>query len=89
MSQDGILPEYDVRSNEDLNNDISSGDSNSESSSDWGEILLIVVSLAVCAPLGLIFLWKTDRLDSKTKTVITLSYSAVVMVGVVAALSLD
>src|SRR5215216_1169772 len=50
-----------------------------ESRLDRSEILLIIVSLGVCAPFGLILLWKTDKLNSKTKNLITIAFMALVV----------
>ena len=67
-----------------VNKDIVANENIAVSKLDWSEIYLIVVGLGFCAPFGLILLWKTDRLDSKTKTVITFSYVAIVVVFLLA-----
>ena len=60
------------------------GENIAESGLDWHEIYLVIVGLGFCAPFGLILLWKTDRLDSKTKIVITFSYVAIVVMCLLA-----
>jgi hypothetical protein len=59
--------------------DLAIGEKIVESRLDWSEIFLIIVGLGVCAPFGLILLWKTDKLDSKTKNVITIAFMALVV----------
>ena len=56
------------------------GDGISQSQPDWGEILLIIIAIVFCGPLGLILLWKTDRLDTRMKRKIALGYAAITIV---------
>ena len=56
------------------------GDSNTQSRLDWGEIFLIIIAIGFCAPFGLILLWKTDRLDTRTKKTILIGYAALVII---------
>ena len=56
------------------------GDSNTESRLDWGEMFLIIIAIGFCAPFGLILLWKTDRLDRRTKKTIVIGYAAPVII---------
>lgn len=58
--------------------DLAEAGSTDEVRLDWGEIFLIIVSLTICVPLGLVFLWKTDKLDSKTKNYITILYLSII-----------
>jgi len=62
-----------------VNSDHPVGENIVESRLDWGEIFLIIVGIGLCAPLGLILLWKTDNLDAKTKKVIIISYVGIVI----------
>jgi len=41
---------------------------------DWGEIFLLVIGLTMCPPLGLVLLWKTDKLTARSKNFILIGY---------------
>ena len=69
-----------------VGSDLEAVKSEYESAKDWGEIFLIIISLMTCGPLGLIPLWKTDRLDSHTKKVIVQAYIAITAALIIAAL---
>ena len=64
---------------QDTDHEVGADDGINGSVSNWSEIFLILASVAVCAPFGLILLWKSDRLDSKTKKVMALGYVCIVI----------
>jgi hypothetical protein len=71
------LANHEVVDTESVNSDSAAGENGMEPRLDWGEIFLITVSVGFCAPLGFMLLWKTDKLDSKTKNVMTIVYVAI------------
>jgi len=60
---------------------------NPKSTDAWDDKYMIVMALVLCAPLGLILLWKTDKLDSNTKAKLIVGYIAIVLL--LAALKLN
>ena len=60
--------DQDVGDSESVNGDIPAVKDLIESKLDLGEIFLIIVGLGLCAPLGLILLWKTDNLVQRLRT---------------------
>jgi hypothetical protein len=59
--------------------DLDLAEGNTESTEAWNEGYLILIALALCGPLGLILMWRTDKWDSNTKTKLTIVYIAVVL----------
>lgn len=70
-------PESDAANAAAADSELSEGDTRSKAA--WDEAYLIVISMLLCGPLGLILLWRTDKWDSNTKMKLTMAYIGVVL----------